>query len=171
MVARKYDRHGGRGTRLYQIWADMKCRCANVKIKCYKNYGGRGISVCSEWAEGFAAFRTWALSSGYEEHLTLDRINVNGNYEPSNCRWATYSQQLANRRKPLTGASSKYKGVHWNKSDGVWVAQLGFSGRTIHIGSFANEIDAAKAYDAAAIKYFGEYANPNFKEEAANELP
>ena len=65
------------------------------------NYGGRGITVCDEWKNSFESFYEWAMSNGYREDLTIDRINVNGNYEPSNCRWATIAEQQANKRSNL----------------------------------------------------------------------
>lgn len=98
--------HNGTRTRLYRIWQNMKNRCHNPKVSCYKYYGGRGISVCSEWKERFGCFRDWAIQNGYAEELTLDRIDVNGNYTPDNCRWTTFKQQGYNKQNTI-----KHKGT------------------------------------------------------------
>ena len=91
--------HGGCGTRLYNIWKDIKRRCSNPKRKYYKHYGGRGITICPEWTDklnGFTNFRDWALNNDYQEGLEIDREDTNGNYEPSNCRWVTTEENLRN---------------------------------------------------------------------------
>lgn len=94
---RAVTKHGMNGTKLYFAWSSMKSRCDYKKNKSYKNYGGRGIRYCEEWKH-FEPFYEWAKESGYEESLSLDRIDVNGNYEPSNCRWVTMKEQARNRR-------------------------------------------------------------------------
>ena len=76
--------HGLRHTRLYRIWLQMKNRCFNINSERYADYGGRGITVCDEWRNDFTTFYNWAMSNGYSDDLTIDRINNNGNYEPSN---------------------------------------------------------------------------------------
>ena len=92
--------HGMTHTRLYKCWKDMKSRCLNKNRKDYVNYGKRGIKVCDNWLD-FSNFSKWALKNGYKDTLTLDRINVNGNYEPSNCRWASLKQQANNTRRNI----------------------------------------------------------------------
>lgn len=96
-----YELHGDTGTRLHRIWKGMKCRCNLNTHPTYKTYGARGISVCSEWNNSYSAFREWSLSNGYSERLELDRIDVNGNYCPENCRWVSHHEQTLNRRDTL----------------------------------------------------------------------
>jgi hypothetical protein len=91
--------HGLSSERLYNIYRCMKARCYNKKHRSYLRYGGRGIIVCDEWLNDINAFFAWAMSHGYRDNLTIDRKNVNGNYEPSNCRWATNEFQQSNTRK------------------------------------------------------------------------
>jgi hypothetical protein len=92
--------HGKSSTRLFLIWESMRKRTTNKNDVSYKNYGGRGITVCPEWQK-FMPFYNWAMTHGYEDNLTIDRKNVNGNYEPSNCQWATVKQQSNNRRNNI----------------------------------------------------------------------
>lgn len=90
--------HHETNTRLFKIWSGMKERCYRVNHTHYKDYGARGIKVCDEWLDNFISFKTWALSNGYDDTLTLDRVDVNGNYEPSNCKWSTVKEQMNNKR-------------------------------------------------------------------------
>lgn len=90
--------HGGRETRLFHIYSGMRGRCLNPHRREYKDYGGRGIKICDEWTVGFLPFKIWALQNGYLDNLSIDRIDVNGNYEPSNCKWSTSKEQSSNKR-------------------------------------------------------------------------
>lgn len=85
-------------TRLYKIWNGMKQRCYNPNDTRYINYGARGISICDEWKHNFKAFYDWAMRNGYDDTLSIDRIDVNGNYCPENCCWETAAKQLRNKR-------------------------------------------------------------------------
>lgn len=82
---------------LYRRWDKIKQRCYNKNNHAYKNYGGRGIKMCDEWCDDFMNFYNWAINNGYDDNLTIDRIDVNGNYEPNNCRWVDYTTQNNHR--------------------------------------------------------------------------
>lgn len=101
--------HGGTYERLYGVWLGIRKRCFNENEHCFHNYGGRGITVCHEWND-YETFCKWALKSGYDENAprgkcTIDRIDVNGNYEPLNCRWVDMKVQRHNQRPRLSQAS------------------------------------------------------------------
>ena len=97
----KQTKHKSSKTRLFRIWQYMKGRCYNKKNTAYSYYGGRGIIVCEEWKESFETFQEWAFTNGYNETLTLDRINPDKNYSPDNCRWVDRKTQMRNRRNTL----------------------------------------------------------------------
>ena len=113
---------GGRSnSRLYNIWLHMKGRCYRKSDDHYKHYGSRGITVCDEWKNDFKAFYDWSMSNGYSDDLTIDRINNDGNYEPSNCRWVTMKEQCNNRTSnvvlTIDGKSHNIK--KWSEITGI----------------------------------------------------
>lgn len=107
-------------TRIYSIFSGMKKRCYNEGEEHYNLYGGRGIKICDEWLDNFFNFYEWAMSNGYEEHLSIERIDVNGNYEPSNCEWIELKDQAKNRRN---------------------VAAIEFEGEVLTVRDIAKKVD------------------------------
>src|SRR3972149_9762125 len=100
LVGNKYSyKHGESFTRLHNIWALIKQRCANPKAENYPNYGGRGITICPEWTYCYITFRDWALNNGYAKGLQINRIDNDGNYEPSNYNWVTILENNRNQTK------------------------------------------------------------------------
>lgn len=119
-VAKKNYKHGDSNTRLHSIWRGIKDRCYNKNDKAFPDYGDRGIKMCDDWLD-YNSFKDWALLNGYDEHLTIDRINVNKGYEPENCRWATDGVQANNKRNNIF---IEYDGTsltasQWAKVSGV----------------------------------------------------
>lgn len=153
--------HKASNTRLYTCFTSMHSRCDSPTCRNYASYGGRGISICKEWAT-FEPFQAWALSSGYADNLTLDRKDVNGNYEPDNCRWATRITQSRNRN-PFPNKTSKYTGVSWNTEVSKWNATIFVNGRAVQLGRHLDEVVAAKARDSYIIQNNLEDFVLNFK--------
>ena len=127
LTAKRSQTHGGRHTRLYEIWTGMKKRCYNSGNQAYSKYGGRGIMMCDAWKNDFESFQDWALSSGYSDELSIDRIDNDGNYEPSNCRWATRKIQSVNRSNV-----KQYELGGELKTLGDWAAEYGLTRKTLN---------------------------------------
>ena len=113
---------GGRSnSRIYNTWLHMKGRCYRKTDDHYKHYGEKGITMCDEWKNDFKAFHDWSMSNGYADNLTIDRINNDGNYEPSNCRWVTMKEQCNNRTSnvilTINGESHNIQG--WSEITGI----------------------------------------------------
>lgn len=114
-------KHGGRYHSLYSTWLDIKKRCYNPNSHDYHNYGGRGIQMCEEWRNNFDIFEEWCLSHGYAKGLSIDRINNNGNYEPSNCRWVSNKTQCNNKRTNfiITYNNETHTLMEWSEITGI----------------------------------------------------
>lgn len=129
-AAVSHAKHGGckrsRRDRLYGVWNSMKQRCENPRSSSYENYGGRGIAVCAEWKNSYEAFRSWAIDNGYDPDTdpglcTIDRIDVDGDYEPSNCRWADAKKQANNCRnnRRVTAFGKTQTAAEWADETGI----------------------------------------------------
>ena len=149
-------KHGMSETRLYKIYKGMKERCNNPSNKYYKNYGAREIEICDEWIDkenGFMSFYKWAMTNGYADNLSIDRIDVNGNYEPDNCRWADSSVQNFNQRprSNKTGPTGVYK-----NSNGKYIAQIYKNKKLIRLGTFSALEEAVEARQKAERELYPE---------------
>ena len=113
--------HGKTNTRLHNIWLSMRQRCFYTASAGYRNYGGKGVTICDEWLSDFQTFYEWAMSNGYQDDLTIDRIDSNGNYCPENCRWATMKEQQNNRSNNIrfsVGGVEKTL-TEWSEASGI----------------------------------------------------
>ena len=148
--------HGESNTRLYRTWKHMKGRCNNPNDSRYKRYGARGIKVCEEWDSSYEEFKKWAVESGYRDDLTIERINVNGPYEPSNCCWISKSEQSKNKEETLyvTFNGEKLRLVEWAE-------RLGVSYYTLHKRIKYLGFSPEQALSRAIVEH--KYANAFFK--------
>lgn len=146
----KNVRHGKKDTPEYRVWTDMKTRCYNKNHKSYSGYGGKGVKVCDSWAgrNGFMNFFSDMGERPSSKH-SIDRIDGTKGYSPSNCRWATATQQNINKKIPYNNKSG-YRGVSWYKLSNKWRAAISIDGRLRHLGYFDHAEEAAKAYNEAA---------------------
>ena len=145
-VSETQKTHGLGYTRLYNTWTNIKTRILNSKNKEYNDYGGRGITICEEWKNDFMSFYNWAMLNGYSDELSIDRIDNDGNYEPSNCRWTTRTIQSRNQRIYKSNTSG-YKGVCYNKNNNKYKAQIKVNNKSIYLGYFQTAVEGAVAYN------------------------
>lgn len=143
--------HGFHKHPAYGAWKAFSQRCHNPNNPSYKNYGGRGIQVCRQWSRDPKAFVEWALANGYRKGLTIDRIDNDGDYSPSNCRWVTRTVQARNSRRLSANNTSGYRGV--SQRGNRWLTQIKVDYKNIFLGSFASPKEAAHAYDSYVIRH------------------
>ncbi len=132
---------------LYNKWLDMKQRCHNPLHAAYKYYGARGIAVCNEWFTDSGAFVNWGLENGWEEGLTIERMDNDRGYSPDNCTFTTMQINVCNRRIQSNNKSG-YRGVSYCKRDKAWRAHWSYKGETKSLGSFKTAMKAALRWDA-----------------------
>lgn len=137
--------------RIYKIWQGMRQRCNNPNDKDYMLYGGRGIKVCPEWDCDAEPFILWSLENGYADNLSIDRINTNGDYCPENCRWATSTQQIRNRRMQRTNKTG-VNGVHIDRN--AYRATIYVNNKRIDLGRYKTLDEAAEARKQGELIYW-----------------
>jgi len=135
----------------------MKERCYSPNSKDYKDYGNRGITVCDEWKHDFKCFFDWAIPNGWEPGLLIDRQDVNGSYNPGNCRFVGTLVNSINRRLLYSNNTSGFRGVSFSMAANKWTAQIQFDNKMQHIGVFKTKREAAQAYDNKAKKLSNEF--------------
>lgn len=134
-------------TRIGKIWRMVVQRCHNKKCKLYEFYGEVGITVANEWRYKIQPFYDWSLSNGYDDSLTLDRIDNSKGYSPENCRWVTILVQRQNQKVLKKTNTSGYRGVCYDKSRKKWISQIMDNTITHHLGRYEKLIDAVNAYN------------------------
>lgn len=133
MTSKYRIKHGGKKERLYGIWHGMKQRCYDSSCKDFDRYGKRGICVCENWRNDYNAFREWSINNGYDSKKTIDRIDVNGNYAPDNCRWITLEEQNRNKEETIY---LEYNGERKSLAD--WCDDLGIKYQTVYARIYHN---------------------------------
>lgn len=151
------ENHGLRNHILHNIWSGIKTRCHNSKRKGWKDYGGRGIVVCDEWINSFLSFYNFCINNGWKEGLEIDRININGNYEPSNCQFITKAENLAiGKQRKRNDNKTGYVGVSFNKLENKYKSGIFINRKQLHLGTFNKLSEAVEARIQAEILYFKE---------------
>lgn len=145
--------HGKYNTKIYAIYNSIKDRCFNENNERYHKYGGRGITICDEWKNSFQAFYNWSIKHGYEDGLSIDRIDNDGDYEPSNCRWISLGLQQHNKGIQINNQSG-VTGVCYDNTRKRWRAYIKVNNKPIHLGYY-NDIDSAtRVRKDAEVKYW-----------------
>lgn len=149
--------HGLSKSKIFKLWKSIRNRCYNKNSPKYRNYGGRGIKVCYEWNSNFIKFNEWCLEHGWRDGLQIDRIDNNGDYEPSNCHFITNVENQAIGKKSIPNTNkSGYMGIHWSKQTKKWKSTITINRKQIHGGFFSSIDDAVKNRIEMEIFYFGE---------------
>lgn len=143
-------------TKLYSVLDGMRSRCYNPRNARYKDYGARGITVCDQWMgrQGRENFLNWAVQNGYKEGLSIDRIDVNGNYEPGNCRWTTDSVQMFNRQKRPSRLG--LRGVYYIEDKHKYRVEIRCNRQTHYLGYYKDLEEAKEVRKRAELKYYGQ---------------
>lgn len=141
------SKHKMSNSKIYDVWASMKQRCYNKKNEKYKYYGERGITVCDEWKNDFKSFYDWAFENGYQEGLTIDRIDNYNGYFPNNCRWTNYYTQQSNKRLLNERNTTNYRGIVNKNKYGKYRAVITHDKKIVYLGSFKTAIEAAIVRD------------------------
>ena len=139
-IGKRFQTHGLSNTRIYSIWCGMKDKCNNPNAEHYARYGGRGIKICEEWNNDFSAFYDWSMSNGYANTLSIDRIDVNGNYDPSNCRWIEMKYQFRNKENTVYVLTKNGKMTVPDFCELYNIYDLKYVGRKVKKGQTGEEI-------------------------------
>ena len=142
----------GNNTKLYLVWKGIKHRCNNPKHISYKNYGGRGITICDDWLD-FDEFYQWSVNNGYEENKQIDRRDNDLGYNPNNCRFV---DSIINRLNKRISGVVKYRGVHKHRKLNKYIANISINHKTIYIGTYDTPEAATKAFDYKVLELRGE---------------
>lgn len=140
LTSKRSQTHNKSHTRIYNIWRNIKARCYNPKNAKYYCYGARNIAVCESWRKDFNSFYEWAINNGYSDNLTIDRINNDGNYEPSNCRWATNAEQANNKSNNRT---IEYNGESHTLAEWAKLKNLSYKSLSLRINTHHWDVERA----------------------------
>lgn len=144
-----HRKHGLSKHPLYQVWSGMLARCGSEGHKQYKDYGGRGISVCAEWKNSFQAFYDWSYANGYQKGLEIDRVENENGYSPDNCRWITKIQNVNNTSRVRRNNTTGFPGAFKYGKTGKFYSKIMKDGKPVVLGVFDTAEEAGEAYRSA----------------------